>query len=116
MYCLKCGKDTQGSQVFCEGCLQSMNAYPVKPGTAIQLPERAAPLPEKKVPRHRRALTPREQVLQLRGTVRWLSFAIGVLFAVLCLVAAMLLHTLTQDPASANLGRNYSSTNSGTQP
>ena len=40
MYCLKCGRDTKSEQVFCNDCLAVMDAYPVKPDTAIHLPKR----------------------------------------------------------------------------
>lgn len=49
MECLKCGKETKENQVFCSECKQIMEQYPVKPGTPIQLPKRAAPTQEKKV-------------------------------------------------------------------
>ena len=48
MYCLRCGKETADSSVFCKSCLNSMEAYPVKPGQPIVLPNRPAPQPVKK--------------------------------------------------------------------
>ncbi len=108
MNCLKCGKETQNNDVFCESCLQSAKAAPVRPGTAIHLPQREAPSQEKKPAPRRHIPTPAEQILQLRGTIRWLSIVVAVLSVVLCLTAAMLIHTLTT-PADtgADLGRNY---------
>lgn len=40
MNCMKCGRDIQEGQVFCESCLEVMRRYPVKPNTAVQLPNR----------------------------------------------------------------------------
>lgn len=48
MYCLRCGKETEGEKVFCESCLESMENYPVKPGQPIVLPTPPAPQPAKK--------------------------------------------------------------------
>ncbi len=42
MYCLRCGKDTAEGKVFCQACLDSMEAYPVKPGQPIVLPNQPA--------------------------------------------------------------------------
>lgn len=36
--CLKCGREIEEGQVFCNDCLVQMAKYPVKPGTAVQLP------------------------------------------------------------------------------
>lgn len=108
MNCLKCGKETQNNAVFCESCLQSAKAAPVKPGTAIHLPHREALPQEKKTVPRRHIPTPAEQILQLRGTIRWLAVTVAVLSVVLCLTAAMLIHTLSSPTdTGSDLGRNY---------
>lgn len=48
MYCLRCGRETPDSKVFCNNCLDSMEDYPVKPGQPIVLPNRSVPQPVKK--------------------------------------------------------------------
>lgn len=48
MYCLRCGRETPDSKVFCNGCMDSMKDYPVKPGQPIVLPNRPVPQPVKK--------------------------------------------------------------------
>ena len=48
MYCLRCGKDTPDNKVFCKSCLDSMEAYPVKPGHPIILPSRPVAVAPKK--------------------------------------------------------------------
>ena len=105
MFCLKCGKEIAEDQVFCPDCLAVMEAYPVKPDTVIHIPHRPVRAPEK---RHH-TLSAREQLLQLRKTVRWLMLTVAVLAVVLMLTAAMLLHQLDTPnaPASLPLGRNY---------
>jgi len=38
LYCLKCGRDTGGKQVFCKACQDTMKRYPIKPDTKVLLP------------------------------------------------------------------------------
>ena len=45
---MKCGREIPVGQVFCDECLEDMEKYPVKPGTAVQLPARPKPAPVKK--------------------------------------------------------------------
>lgn len=107
MYCLKCGKETTDSQVFCDVCLQSMERYPIKPGTAVHLPHRGQPAAVKKQPHRKRSLTPEEQVVQLKGMVKRLVVALAVLSVVLCLATGMLVHNLLDEPSTPVVGRNY---------
>lgn len=109
MQCLRCGRECQNEQVFCADCLESMKAYPVKPGTAVQLPDRRLLVTEKRASPRRRTLSAEEQVLQLRKTVRTLIVTVAILSVVLGLTAGLLFHSLS-NPASSlpgNLGRNY---------
>lgn len=76
MYCLRCGRDTGNEQVFCYDCLNKMDKQPVKPGTAVLLPRRTAATVQKKQNR-RRSLSPEEQVVQLKVTVRTLLALLG---------------------------------------
>lgn len=78
MYCLRCGRDTENEQVFCADCLENMEKYPVKPGTIVQLPRRASSASQKKQVR-RRTLSPEEQVVHLKVTVRTLLAILGTL-------------------------------------
>lgn len=108
MNCIRCGRETQNNQVFCGDCLQIMDRDPVKPGTAVLLPSRPAPTLAKKQVRRRKALTPEEQVLQLRKTVKRLSVTIAVLLLVFTAAIAILTNSLLDKEASQNIGRNYS--------
>ena len=74
MHCVKCGRKTEGEQVFCQLCLEDADKYPVKPGTPIQLPHRAPELPVKKKPgKEKPELKPEERIARLRRRVRWLT-------------------------------------------
>ena len=94
MYCLKCGSETPAQQLFCEDCLLSMEKYPVKPDTPIQLPgERRAPI--KKAPRQSRELPPEVLVSKLRKTIRWLALLCALLgIALLCVLAFLAMRYL----------------------
>ncbi len=80
MYCLRCGKDTHDERVFCESCLLLMEAYPVKPGTAIHLPERKKPAESKK---QWKVIPQSELLLRAKRLNRWLTTIIVMLLAAL---------------------------------
>lgn len=110
MNCLRCGKDTACQQVFCTACLESMQAYPVKPDTAILLPDRQAYIRERQQAERRWEPTLEEQLQQQRRTIRTLLVTVVALSVFLGLMAGLLLYTV-KDPSPAayakNLGRNY---------
>ena len=73
MNCMKCGREITDDQVFCESCLEAMKKYPVKPGIAIQLPQRKeTPFVKKVQAKRRHAPTPEERIQVLKKRVRTL--------------------------------------------
>lgn len=71
MNCIKCGREVPEDQVFCDSCREMMQKYPVKPGTAVQLPQRKdSPAAKKAAGRRRPPNTPEEQILRLKKRVR----------------------------------------------
>lgn len=108
MYCLKCGKETAQSRVFCDHCLESMEKYPVKQGVAVHLPHRESAVPAKKAALRKRNLSVEEQVSLLKKTTRRLIAALVLLSVVLVLTTGLLVHNLLDTkPASSAVGRNY---------
>lgn len=112
MYCLKCGKDTKGEQIFCDACLQVMDAYPVKSDTPIHLPKRnnQQASPKKQTPR-KKTISPEEQVQQLKAanrrlllTVLSLIVALGICVGTL---AYCLLNPQPQTTTPGSSGKNY---------
>lgn len=104
MNCLKCGREIEEGQVFCNDCLVQMAKYPVKPGTAVQLPSRGSAAAAKKVHARRRGKTALEE--QLKARVRVLSVLLAV-----CVVLLIVLSVVTLRYMSANRllpGQNYS--------
>ena len=106
MICLKCGKKTKEDHVFCDKCLTTMDAYPVKPDVHIQLPNRSAAAAAKKAGPKRRQLTAEEQVVQLNRSVRILSLVVVVLVLLLCVMGFLLLEN-TNMGEDLTLGTNY---------
>ena len=90
MACLKCGKETGENQVFCSECKQIMEQYPVKPGTPIQLPKRAAPTHERRVS-HQKQQSAEQRIARLKLWLKRLSIVIlGLLLTVGVLIFLLL--------------------------
>lgn len=70
MKCLKCGVEIESTSEFCGDCLQSMDKYPVKPGTVIQLHRREVVEAQRKASRPKRAMDAEEQVVFLKKALR----------------------------------------------
>lgn len=108
MGCIKCGRDIEDGQVFCQSCLEVMAKYPVKPNIAIQLPSKKdAPAPKKSHSKRRQPPTPEEQILRLKRRVRTMVI---LWFITLCLLAATIYPTIQYFLGKPILlpGQNYS--------
>lgn len=90
MACLKCGRETGEKQVFCDGCIEIMSQYPVKPGTPIVLPKRTTPSPDKKGTPVKKQ-NPAQQIAQLQRLIRWLFVTGLVLLLLVCILIFLLL-------------------------
>jgi len=84
VFCMKCGREIDEGQVFCYDCLSDMAKYPVKPGTAIQLPKRRETVVTRKVFNRRKTLTPEEQISKLRKSLRTMMIVWLVTFLLFC--------------------------------
>ena len=101
--CLKCGKETAGKAVFCDGCQGVMEAHPIKPGTVVHI----LPRPEKKRQVYQEP-TKAELLTKSRKTIKWLLGLVALLSVLLILMAGMLLRTISEDTGpTAPIGRNY---------
>ena len=105
MQCTKCGRETKDNAVFCKSCLAVMELYPVKPGTSIQLPQRSV-TPKKVTPRKKK-LSPEEQVIRQRKTIRWLTVALLCSVLMLGLSIALLFDVMPEEEAKVTIGQNY---------
>lgn len=105
MVCLCCGRAVTEGHAFCDECQTRMEAYPVKPGTAIHLPHRSAPVAVKKRSRRKKPVTQEEHILHLRKALRQARIFLVLTTIVLCIAVGMLAYqTLHPDD---NIGRNY---------
>ena len=88
MNCMKCGRDIEEGQVFCDLCLEDMQNYPVKPNIAVQLPHRDdSTLPKKVTVKRRQPPTAEEQ---LHAAKRILRRILILWLVTLCLLIASL--------------------------
>ena len=112
MSCVKCGKKTEGTNVFCPECLAGMDAYPVKPGTLAHIPPRPEPA-ARKTPRHAKEKSPEEQIAFLHKLVQFLAVCIAGLATTLLVGLGVLFFVLSEDAAQeppspqTPMGRNY---------
>jgi hypothetical protein len=113
MNCLKCGKPTENAQVFCADCQQVMENYPVAPGTHVHIPLREPVVQTKASRQKSRGFA--DSIRMLRKVIRSLCIVIAVLTGIICILTAILLHTLN-DKSKPTIGQNYTTVQTETQP
>lgn len=111
MLCMKCGREIEAEQVFCEECLAGMEKYPVKPGTVVLLPKRPPQSPIKKAVNHRRhpAIPLEEQVKKLKKRVVVLSCSLALAVAAVAGLCWLELRQYLEEEDKLLPGQNYSS-------
>ena len=108
MYCLKCGAETPGQQLFCPDCLQSMEAYPVRPDTPVHLPKRQnLPLAKRN---RQKEIPPEVQIAKLKGKVKKLTLISFALFLSLLILLGVVLYDMFKDKLPSLQGPGYSVT------
>ena len=106
MQCLRCGRETDGDQVFCFLCESVMVKHPVKPNTVVPIPERSARLRSTPV---RKPQKQEEDTEHLHRTILQLRLWVCMLMAALMLCVGVLTwQELTRDEKPA-IGQNYHS-------
>ena len=97
MNCIKCGRDLRGEQVFCRECQENMEHYPVKPGTAVQLPATThQPEAKAKPVRIKKALPVEIRLRKQRGAIRLLILTLIAVLLAFMATAVLSLHLLDQ--------------------
>lgn len=113
MQCLKCGRETEGTNVFCKSCLGQMNARPVRPGTPVTI----YPRPEKKPSAPAKPqISAEERICKLKRRNRRMAVVIALLSVMLVLSATGLGWKLYQDLRKFPLGQNYSTVTPSSTP
>ena len=113
MGCMKCGRDLEPGQVFCQDCLADMAKYPVKPGTVVTLPRRQEET-VKRAPR-KKTLPLDEQVRRLRKRNRNLLLIVVVLALLLGIVSFFFVREILEED-HYRPGQNYSSMDGTEEP
>lgn len=104
MRCLKCNRETEDNQVFCNECLEQMKKDPIKPGTPITLPTRP---PSKPRVKPHPQIRPEEQIDQLEFKVTHLHRWIVLLVTALMIVSGIFIYFLWSNDAELDIGQNY---------
>lgn len=114
MNCMKCGREIESEQVFCNDCLLEMQKYPVNPDIHVHLPIRPQTTVLRKQASRRRTLSPEEQIRRLKKHIWILS---GILIVTLALLGAMIYPTVNYFIRNYHLrpGQNYSTFTSETE-
>ena len=106
MHCMKCGREMESEQVFCEDCLLDMEKYPVPPDAKVHLPPRRRESPGSRKQNRRRKLTAEEKVPILQKRIHILATALAI---VMLLLAACIYPAANYFIRHYNLqpGQNY---------
>lgn len=108
MNCMRCGRKTEGEQVFCPECLAVMKTSPVSPNATVRLPRRQEAQTARKVPR-RKTVSEEEQIRSLRKRVMLLTCLLAVALVVIILLSVPTITHLLEDHMALLPGQNYSS-------
>ena len=104
MQCLKCGRDTKSSDVFCQACQEVMDASPVKVTGPVILPKRK---PFEKKPPVKKQPKPEDVIARLHLTIKRLWITVAVLAVLLTLCGGILGHFIYQSISAPDIGSNY---------
>lgn len=107
MTCLKCGSQTEESQVFCNRCLEKMADRPVKPGTHLHLPIRKEQDIPKASRKRRRNSDVEEKLPRLKKALAIFIALSLLLAAALGLVIRQLYRTELELQDVRNTGKDY---------
>ena len=108
MNCIKCGRELRGEQVFCRECQEYMERFPVKPGTAVQLPAHTSQPDAKNKPfRIKKSLPVEVRLRKQRVTIRLLILALVAVLLAFMATAVLSLHLLDQRDHQSRIGQNY---------
>ena len=105
MACMKCGRNTDSSAVFCDSCLQEMEKYPVEPDIEVKLPQRKSPSQHKK-PTKKRGIPLEEQIKVLKKRCRILLLLLIAVTILAALLAVPAVEHILED--QFKIGQNYS--------
>ena len=103
MNCMKCGREVEDGQVFCQDCLTQMEAEPIRIATPVHIPRQ----PSKGATTHRAVHHPEEEVRRLEKANEKLRVWVILLAMATLLLAMAAYHNEVADVVE-EWGRNYS--------
>lgn len=109
MNCMRCGKEIQQPQVFCDTCLAAMDAHPVKPDIHVHIPVR--PIVAGKTPGKKAPPSLESQIRKLRRRNKNLVVALICALLALVLSGVLIFHLSQSESPAYDIGKNYSTVN-----
>ena len=107
MNCMKCGREIDAEQVFCDTCLEDMARHPVRPGTVVLLPNHGKQPPKKAVPKKKAPPTVEEQLASAKRNIKFLRVTALILVLLAGILAYITSRVVTQLDIQRLLGSNY---------
>lgn len=105
MNCLKCGRETEGEQVFCPKCQAVMEKHPVPQQAEPRIPQRKESTVVRRAPK-RKTVSPEEQVKVLKTRVIRMAIVLFLAVAIIVLILPSAISHMLEDKAKP--GQNYS--------
>ena len=103
MYCMKCGREVEDTQVFCLDCQELMKQEPIPICSSVKIPRQ--PLKHNKP--HRPAVRYEEEVLRLEKSNERLRIWV-ILLAMATVLLTMAVYHKEVAKAVEDMGKNYS--------
>lgn len=107
MQCMKCGRDLEAGEIFCQACRENMEKYPVKPGTVVQLPRRWEPATPKKQASRRKPMPVEEQLSLLKRLNRWLALGLVLVTLAGAVLGYFAVTQYLENRGKQTVGQNY---------
>ena len=108
MYCMKCGREVEGEEVFCSECLEQMEQEPIPMQASVKIPRQP---PKDSRPR-RPVVYLEEQVKRLERANERMRIWV-ILLAMATILLAMAIYHKEVVQVVEDLGKNYSIIESG---
>ena len=103
MNCMKCGREVEEDQVFCQECLEQMENEPIRISTPVHIPRQ----PTKGTATHHAVLHTDEEIKRLERSNQRLRLWV-LLLAMAALLLGMAGYHKEVASAVEELGKNYS--------
>jgi len=108
MNCMKCGREIEEDQAFCQYCLLEMENHPVKPNTVVLLPDQKPAEVKKTVRRKKTEIPPEEQLPVLKSKLWTLRLISLVLLIFISVLGYITFRAISELDIQRLLGQNYS--------